>query len=141
MYLPTLKPVIVPPPLCTYRAMVKYSREPENSTKSCKASGSDLRVHFKNTRETAFALRGLELKKAKKYLENVVDHKECVPFRRYCGGVGRTAQAKAFKNGGQGRWPEKSCRFLLDLLTNAESNAEVRRSRPPARSQWVLAGG
>merc|ERR1711965_1161043 len=23
----------------------------------------------------------------------------------------------------QARWPEKSCRFLLDLLTNAESNA------------------
>ena len=91
---------------------------------ACKARGSDLRVHFKNTRETAFALRGLELKKAKKYLENVIDHKECIPFRRYCGGVSRTAQAKAFGHT-QGRWPQKSCRFLLDLLTNAESNAEV----------------
>ncbi|KAI9100828.1 hypothetical protein K1719_024190 [Acacia pycnantha] len=28
--------------------MVKYSRELDNPTKSCKASGSDLRVHFKN---------------------------------------------------------------------------------------------
>ncbi|KAE9610517.1 hypothetical protein Lalb_Chr07g0187451 [Lupinus albus] len=27
--------------------MVKYSREPDNSTKSCKARGADLRVHFK----------------------------------------------------------------------------------------------
>ncbi|KAJ6374492.1 hypothetical protein OIU78_030075 [Salix suchowensis] len=27
--------------------MVKYSREPDNQTKSCKARGSDLRVHFK----------------------------------------------------------------------------------------------
>ncbi|XP_050131758.1 signal peptidase complex subunit 1-like isoform X2 [Malus sylvestris] len=27
--------------------MVKYSREPDNITKSCKARGSDLRVHFK----------------------------------------------------------------------------------------------
>ncbi|CBI27631.3 unnamed protein product, partial [Vitis vinifera] len=26
---------------------VKYSREPDNPTKSCKARGSDLRVHFK----------------------------------------------------------------------------------------------
>ena len=105
---------------------------------ACKARGSDLRVHFKNTREAAFALRGLDLKKAKKYLENVVDHKECIPFRRYCGGVGRTAQAKAFK-ASQGRWPEKSCRFLLDLLTNAESNAEVpppRKHTPPPLLRW-----
>ena len=27
-------------------------------------------------------------------------------------------------NATQGRWPEKSCRFVLDLLQNAESNAE-----------------
>ncbi|KVI06189.1 Ribosomal protein L22/L17 [Cynara cardunculus var. scolymus] len=27
--------------------MVKYSKEPENPTKSCKARGSDLRCHFK----------------------------------------------------------------------------------------------
>ncbi|KAH1040635.1 hypothetical protein J1N35_042378 [Gossypium stocksii] len=27
--------------------MVKYSKEPDNPTKSCKARGSDLRVHFK----------------------------------------------------------------------------------------------
>ncbi|MCD9558979.1 hypothetical protein HAX54_016688 [Datura stramonium] len=27
--------------------MVKYSNEPENPTKSCKARGSDLRVQFK----------------------------------------------------------------------------------------------
>ena len=25
-----------------------------------------------------------------------------------------------------GRWPVKSCRFLLDLLKNAESNAELK---------------
>lgn len=27
--------------------MVKYSREPDNPSKSCKAKGSNLRVHFK----------------------------------------------------------------------------------------------
>ena len=56
------------------------------------AKGSDLRVHFKNSRETAMALKGRELAKAKKYLEDVIDHKRAVPFRRFCGGVGRTAQ-------------------------------------------------
>ncbi|WVZ96961.1 hypothetical protein U9M48_042537 [Paspalum notatum var. saurae] len=118
--------------------MVKYSREPTNPTKSAKAMGRDLRVHFKcsnelswfvvvwNTRETAFALRKLPLTKAKRYLEDVIAHKQAIPFRRYCGGVGRTAQAKSRHSNGQGRWPVKSARFILDLLKNAESNAEVK---------------
>ncbi|KAK9824248.1 hypothetical protein WJX72_008907 [[Myrmecia] bisecta] len=107
--------------------MVKYAREPDNPTKSCKARGSDLRVHFKNTRESAMALRKMELSKAKRYLEDVLAHKRAIPFRRFCGGVGRTAQAKnEGQSNGQGRWPAKSCQFLLGLLKNAESNAEVK---------------
>lgn len=38
--------------------------------------------------------------------------------------VGRTAQAKQF-GVVQGRWPVKSAKFLLGLLKNAQSNAEV----------------
>ncbi|KAJ6882463.1 60S ribosomal protein L17-2 [Populus alba x Populus x berolinensis] len=106
--------------------MVKYSREPDNPTKSCKARGSDLRVHFKNTRETAFSIRKLPLGKAKGYLEDVLAHKQAIPFRRFCRGVGRTAQAKNRHSNGQGRWPAKSAKFILDLLKNAESNAEVK---------------
>ncbi|XP_057777628.1 60S ribosomal protein L17-1-like isoform X2 [Salvia miltiorrhiza] len=105
--------------------MVKYSREPDNITKSCKARGSDLRVHFKNTRETAHAIRKLPLGKAKRYLEDVLAHKQAIPFTRFCGGVGRTAHAKNRHSNEQGRWPVKSAMFILDLLKNAESNAEV----------------
>ena len=113
--------------------MVKYAREPESgaASQTCKARGSDLRVHFSNTRETAMAIKGKSLKIAKKYLEDVIDHKTCVPFHRFCKGVGRTAQAKVVGGtDGVGRWPEKSCRFLLDLLKNAESNAEVKGLDP-----------
>merc|ERR1712013_73392 len=39
------------------------------------------------------------------------------------GGVGRCAQAKNW-GATQGRWPKKSAEFLLQLLKNAESNAE-----------------
>ncbi|KAJ3678275.1 hypothetical protein LUZ60_002078 [Juncus effusus] len=106
--------------------MVKYSTDPVNPTKSAKAMGRDLRVHFKNTRETAFALRRMALIKAKRYLEDVIAHKQAIPFRRFCRGVGRTAQAKNRQPNGQGRWPAKSANFILDLLKNAESNAEVK---------------
>ena len=98
---------------------------------ACKARGSDLRVHFKNTRETAFQIKDMELKKARRYLEDVIAHKRIVPFRKFCGGVGRKAQVKdAGGTDGVGRWPQKSCKFLLDLLTNAESNAEVKGLDP-----------
>merc|ERR1711881_787189 len=106
-------------------SMTRYSTEPDNPAKSCKARGSNLRVHFKNTRETAQAIKGLHIRKATQYLKDVVDHKRCIPFRRFSGGVGRCAQAKEFKHT-QGRWPKKSCEFLLDLLKNAESNAEYK---------------
>jgi len=107
--------------------MVKYAREPEKDTKSCKARGSDLRVHFKNTRETAMSIRGMGLQQAKDYLQAVVERKRCIVFRRFCGGVGRTAQAKQEgSTNGQGRWPVKSCEFMLGLLNNAQSNAEVK---------------
>jgi len=125
--------------------MPKYSKEPENSTKSCKASGSDLRVHFKNTAVTAAAIRGMSLKKAKSYLEDVVVKKQAIPFRFFNGCIGRHAQAKNApgSNATQCRWPTKSCKFLLHLLKNAESNAEVK---PPCgcgafARVWVAAAG
>eukprot|EP00887_Chlorella_sp_A99_P002027 scaffold18.g2027.t1 len=106
--------------------MVKYSKDADTS-KAAKARGSDLRVHFKNSRETAAAIRGKELAKAKAYLEAVIAHKRAVPFTRFNGGVGRCAQAKNEGNTiGQARWPKKSCEFLLGLLKNAESNAESK---------------
>ena len=72
--------------------MVRYSREPENPSKACKARGSYLRVHFKNTREVGNAIKHMPLRRAVKYLKNVVEHKEIIPFRRFNGGVGRKAQ-------------------------------------------------
>uniref|UniRef100_A0A3Q0SW82 Large ribosomal subunit protein uL22 n=1 Tax=Amphilophus citrinellus TaxID=61819 RepID=A0A3Q0SW82_AMPCI len=96
---------------------------------ACKSRGSNLRVHFKNTRETAQAIKGMHIRKANKYLRDVIVKHQCVPFRRYNGGVGRCAQAKQH-GWTQGRWPKKSAEFLLHMLKNAESNAELKvRSR------------
>ena len=105
--------------------MVRYSLDPENPTKSCKSRGSDLRVHFKNTCETAQAIKGMHIRKATKYLKDVTLKKQCVPFRQYNGGVGRCAQAKQW-GWTQGWWPKKSAEFLLHMLKNAESNAELK---------------
>ena len=105
--------------------MGRYAREPENPAKSCKVRGSNLRVHFKNTHETAQAIKRMPLRRAQRYLKAVIEKKECVPFRRFNGGVGRCAQAKQWGTT-QGRWPKKSADFLLQLLRNAEANADFK---------------
>ncbi|KAI8921499.1 ribosomal protein L22/L17 [Entophlyctis helioformis] len=97
----------------------------ETSDKSVKARGSYLRVHFKNTREVAAAISGMNLNKAVSYLEAVKDHKRAIPFRRFAGGIGRTAQGQEF-GVSRARWPVKSVEFVMGLLKNAESNAEVK---------------
>ena len=71
--------------------MGKYSKEPAEPTKSAKARVDDLRAHYKTTYETAMALKGMKLKRAIKYLDQVLEHKQCIPFRRYAGGIGRCA--------------------------------------------------
>lgn len=67
----------------------------------------------------------MPLRRAQRFLKNVGDKQECVPFRKFNGGVGRCAQAKQWGTT-QGRWPKKSAEFLLQLLKNAESNAEYK---------------
>ena len=69
-------------------------------------------------------LKGKSIQKARTYLNEVIAHRQCVPFTRFNGGIGRTAQAKQFKMT-QGRWPEKSCKVLLGLLSNLEGNAKM----------------
>jgi len=105
--------------------MVKYCREPSNPSKACKAMGCDLRTHFKNTYEVCAAIRGMPLQKAKKYLKAVQEKKRCIPFRVYNFHCGRTGQAREFKLS-QGRWPTKSLKHVLNLLQNAEANAEFK---------------
>ncbi|WFD42199.1 60S ribosomal protein L17B [Malassezia psittaci] len=106
--------------------MPRYAFDDTKLTeKTARSRGDYLRVHFKNTRETAAAINGWPLQKAFVYLENVAEKKQIIPFRRHNGGVGRHAQAKEF-NTTQGRWPVKSVKFLRTLLKNAESNAEAK---------------
>jgi ribosomal protein L22 len=71
----------------------------------------------------------MKLQKALSYLEAVKDHKQAIPFRRFNGGIGRTAQAKEF-GVTTARWPVKSVEFVTDLLKNAQSNAEV--------NHWII---
>ncbi|CAE8698950.1 unnamed protein product [Polarella glacialis] len=116
---------VLPEGLPLIATALPFAAAASNPSKACKAQGVDLRVHYKNTYETAQAIKGMSLQVAKKYLQDVCEKKRCIPFRKYTGCIGRTPQAKEFKMS-QGRWPVKSCKIVLGLLQNAESNAEFK---------------
>lgn len=51
--------------------------------------------------------------------------KDAVPMRKHKSGAGRHAQATKYGTSQCG-WPRKAAQFLLDLLRNAEANAEKK---------------
>lgn len=104
--------------------MARYAAVPSNPAKSASARGAYLRVSYKNTRETVQAISGWKVEKALGYLEQVLNHERAIPFRRFNGSIGRTAQGKEF-GVTRARWPTKSVKFVQGLLINAQSNAEV----------------
>lgn len=55
-----------------------------------------VKILFQNTRETAQAIKKMSLRRAQRFLKNVIAKKEIVPFRRFNGGVGRKAQVFIF---------------------------------------------
>ncbi|OWK11649.1 hypothetical protein Celaphus_00003657 [Cervus elaphus hippelaphus] len=82
----------------------------EIPTKSCKSRSSNVCVHFKNTREATQAVKGMHIREATKYQKDVTLKK------LYAKHQGWT----------QGQWPKRSTEFLLHVLKNAESSAELK---------------
>lgn len=63
--------------------------------------------------------------RAKKYLGNVLEKKEAIPIMSSKGGRGRHAQAKNLHvPGSLVFWPKNATTVVLDLIKNAEANAE-----------------
>jgi large subunit ribosomal protein L22 len=92
-----------------------YSEEGRNIVR---ARGVEMPMSPKKTYEVLNAIRGMTLEKARTFLEEVVALERAVPFRRY-------NQETAHKKGiGPGRYPKKVARCVLQVLQNAESNAE-----------------
>jgi len=107
--------------------MTRYSVEPDTPSRTSKARGSHLRVHFKHCREITHHINGMQVNKAMKFMDDVIAFKAVVPFLRFTGGIGKKAMAKQNKTpGDNGRWPVKATAVVRDLLSNAISNAETK---------------
>jgi len=83
----------------------------------------DIRYAF----QVAHNIKGMKLAKAKAFLEDVLQFKQAVTFTKYTGGISRHAQGKLRKApGDKCCWPQKATKIILDLLKNAEANAEMK---------------
>jgi large subunit ribosomal protein L22 len=112
-----------------------YTYAPTKGETIARARGAELPISPKKTYEVLNAIRGLPLDEAKTFLEDVIELKRAVPFRRY-------NQETAHKKGtGPGRFPKKVAKHILQILTNAEANAEYEGMDADALVIRVAASG
>jgi len=91
--------------------------------RTAKASGRELRVSPKATREVCNTINGMKLDQAKHFLNQVILKKKPVPFRRHKKKAGhRRGLQKAYA----GRYPVKAAQKVLKVLESAEANAEYK---------------
>lgn len=91
--------------------------DPETTVK---ASGRELRVSPKAAREVCVAIKGMKLDEAKDFLQQVIEKKKAVPFRRY---KKKTPHRHGLQKFATGRYPVKASQKILQVLENAEANA------------------
>jgi len=97
-----------------------YSAPEVDTETTARAMARELLIPTKKTFELCRAIRGMNVEKAKEYLENVIALKQPVPFKTFNRWVGHK------KGIGPGRYPVKSARAVLRLLESAQENAEYK---------------
>jgi large subunit ribosomal protein L22 len=85
-----------------------------------KASAQNLAISTKHCVEISNFLRYRPLSFAKAYLEDVIEQKKAIPFKRFNRDVGHKAGMAA------GRYPVKAAKQFLALLNSVEANAQFK---------------
>ncbi|HIH35045.1 MAG TPA: 50S ribosomal protein L22, partial [Methanosphaera sp.] len=98
-----------------------YSYQAKPDEKIAKASGHSLKISPKHSVEICRTIRNMYLEDAKAFLEDVIEKKTVVPFKRHNKKVGHRSDLKGWPSG---RYPVKAAAAILKVLENAEANAE-----------------
>ena len=87
------------------------------------ASAREVDISHKAAREICNTIKGMFLDKAKEYLEDVIEMKRSIPYKRHKKHV---AHRKDLTGWPSGRYPIKAAQKILVVLENAENNAEFK---------------
>ncbi len=101
------------------RMKLNYSIEPE-SEKTAKSIGKELHISKKHAHEISSAINGMKLETARKFLEDVSELKQAVPYKRFIRNVPHRRGMCT------GRYPQKAAKEFLKVLKNAENNAKYK---------------
>ena len=95
-----------------------YTYRDEPGVSVGRARGIEIPMSPKKTYEVLNAIRGLPLDRARRILEEAAALEHAIPFRRY------NQETAHHRGTGPGRFPVKVARQVLQVLKNAEENAE-----------------
>ncbi|NYT11775.1 MAG: 50S ribosomal protein L22 [Methanomassiliicoccales archaeon] len=99
--------------------MVGYTMETDPDSTS-RAIGKELPISPKHSREICSMVRGMEVSVAVDVLNEIIELKRAVPFKRY-------KKCVSHKKGtGPGRYPQKAAKAILGVIESAMSNAEYK---------------
>jgi len=91
-----------------------------------KAAGNNMRVSWKHCTEIGRFIKGDTVEKAKNKLERVAEEELAVPATKFDSNAGHVSGQ------GKGRYPVKAAKEVLQLVENAEANAENQGLNPEA---------
>lgn len=100
-----------------------YSTTPTNPDIIVKASAREARVSPKHATEVCKTIKGMKLQQAKTYLQQVIAKEQPVPIRRH---KKKIPHRKGIQKAYAGRYPVKATQKILQVLENAEANAEYK---------------
>jgi len=103
-------------------ARVNYAYKPEDETKAAKAMGYEMPISFKHAVEICRVIRGKKIEDARNLLEEVIEMRRAIPFKRYKKKVAHKKLEKWYA----GRYPQKAAKHILKILRNLEANAEYK---------------
>jgi large subunit ribosomal protein L22 len=92
-----------------------------------RASGREVNVSPKASREVCNTIQGMTLTKAIGLLENVEEMKSAIPFRRHKLKVGHRSELAGFPSGS---YPVKAAKAMLSILRNLQANCEFKGLDP-----------
>lgn len=98
---------------------MRYSTDSDPDT-TARAQALEVNISPKHSVEICREIRGMDLQKAKDYLEEVVELKTPVPFKKFK----KCVPHRKGKGFGPGRYPQKAASKILKLLEDCEANAE-----------------
>jgi len=102
--------------------LYRFSFKEKEGEKLGKAQLHDLNCSYKDLSQVLGAIRRKPIGEARVILNEAIDLKKAIRFRKFSGRLGHRSEL----GGQKGKYPKKECKFALELLQNAVSNAIVK---------------